>query len=439
MSAHLLAACLIVKNEEVNLPDCLASLRSAGSGIDEICVYDTGSTDATIALAEAAGARVVRGYWDDDFSRARNAALDMCHAKWALIIDADERLVASHAGLVTRLRDALTAQMTGFDMLKVRVVNVLEDGRAATMHDAPRILRVDRVRYARAVHEEPRLIRTDRVPRYLGLPPDIAAIRHVGYAPAGAIEARGQRNLSAAETDVVAGQLSRSDEVKSRVDRARTLEITGDVDGARQLLEEAWEIGSDTAYWLWAGETLAELQMRSGHVEEAAIWVRRVREAGGNSEYADLILAQIRNRQGRHQEARDLLLGLKEPKTSAGLMIEPATVIEQLFIAEASLRRYDEALPYAIHLIAGYGRAGYAAVLLRMWQGTMRDLAELLSFADKGRLQGFVAELRAGVDLPAGAHELADLLEAGTRVVPPAVNAVATRPASGTAFGLSAR
>ena len=41
-------ACLIVKNEEVNLPRCLDSLRPV---VDEIVVVDTGSTDRTVELA----------------------------------------------------------------------------------------------------------------------------------------------------------------------------------------------------------------------------------------------------------------------------------------------------------------------------------------------------------------------------------------------------
>ena len=49
-----LSAVLIVKNEEVMLPQCLKSIQ----GIDEIIVCDTGSTDATIPIAQKHGAKV---------------------------------------------------------------------------------------------------------------------------------------------------------------------------------------------------------------------------------------------------------------------------------------------------------------------------------------------------------------------------------------------
>src|SRR4051794_30917732 len=101
--APLLSACLIVKDEEDLLPECLASLAGA---VDEIVVYDTGSADRTIEIAEAAGAVVLRGYWDDDFSRARNAALDACTGRWILHVDADERLVGDGPALRRRLANA---------------------------------------------------------------------------------------------------------------------------------------------------------------------------------------------------------------------------------------------------------------------------------------------------------------------------------------------
>ena len=66
----LVSACLIVKDEEHNLPSCLGALNGIA---DEVVIYDTGSSDGTIALAEDSGATVVRGYWDDDFGRARAA------------------------------------------------------------------------------------------------------------------------------------------------------------------------------------------------------------------------------------------------------------------------------------------------------------------------------------------------------------------------------
>ena len=84
-----LSACLIVKNEEQRLPQCLDSLRSLA---DEIIVVDTGSSDRTIMIAKKYQARVFNFEWRDDFSQARNYAIAQAKGKWILIIDADEVL-----------------------------------------------------------------------------------------------------------------------------------------------------------------------------------------------------------------------------------------------------------------------------------------------------------------------------------------------------------
>ena len=86
----LLAAVMIVKNEERNLERCLRSIAEA---CDEIIIVDTGSTDATISIAESFGARVFHREWNDDFAAARNESLKHTNAQWVLYIDADEMLV----------------------------------------------------------------------------------------------------------------------------------------------------------------------------------------------------------------------------------------------------------------------------------------------------------------------------------------------------------
>jgi len=86
-----LAAVLIARDEARCITRCLASLRPF---VDRIVVLDTGSQDATPALAAAAGAQVYHAPWPDDFSAARNQALNLASATWNLIIDADETLTS---------------------------------------------------------------------------------------------------------------------------------------------------------------------------------------------------------------------------------------------------------------------------------------------------------------------------------------------------------
>ena len=85
----MLTLSMIVKNEENYLEDCLNSVKDL---VDEIVIVDTGSTDRTIDIAKKHGAKIFNFKWIDDFSAARNYALDNSSGDWILYLDADERL-----------------------------------------------------------------------------------------------------------------------------------------------------------------------------------------------------------------------------------------------------------------------------------------------------------------------------------------------------------
>ncbi|HSZ69071.1 MAG TPA: glycosyltransferase family 2 protein [Solirubrobacteraceae bacterium] len=82
-----ISACLIVQDEHERLPAALASVAFC----DETIVVDGGSTDDTVALARAAGARVIESAWRG-FAIQRNVAIDAARGDWILEVDADERV-----------------------------------------------------------------------------------------------------------------------------------------------------------------------------------------------------------------------------------------------------------------------------------------------------------------------------------------------------------
>ena len=79
--------CMIMKNEQDNLPRCLKSLKPL---VDEIVITDTGSTDNSRQIAELFGARLLDFPWNGDFSAARNISLEHASGNWILVMDADE-------------------------------------------------------------------------------------------------------------------------------------------------------------------------------------------------------------------------------------------------------------------------------------------------------------------------------------------------------------
>ncbi len=89
MNAKLpLSGVVIAKNESGRIGRCVASLASVCS---EVWVLDSGSTDATVAEAEAAGGCVRQQQWLG-FSAQKNAAIALATQPWVLLLDADEWL-----------------------------------------------------------------------------------------------------------------------------------------------------------------------------------------------------------------------------------------------------------------------------------------------------------------------------------------------------------
>jgi glycosyltransferase involved in cell wall biosynthesis len=82
-----LSVVILTKNEEDRLPAALASVAFA----DEIIVADTGSTDGTLDVARAQGARVIPIGWEG-FVGSRNRSLAEARHDWVLVLDADERV-----------------------------------------------------------------------------------------------------------------------------------------------------------------------------------------------------------------------------------------------------------------------------------------------------------------------------------------------------------
>lgn len=83
-----IAVLILTLNEEENIEACIDSVKFA----DEIIVVDAGSTDKTVELAQAAGAKVIVRSMEQGFAEQRNFAHSLAHTEWVLFLDADERI-----------------------------------------------------------------------------------------------------------------------------------------------------------------------------------------------------------------------------------------------------------------------------------------------------------------------------------------------------------
>jgi glycosyltransferase involved in cell wall biosynthesis len=82
-----ISACIITLNEADRIEACLASLAFC----DEVVVVDSGSTDATVAIATARGAHVLTRAFDG-YRTQKDFAVRAAGCDWVLCVDADERI-----------------------------------------------------------------------------------------------------------------------------------------------------------------------------------------------------------------------------------------------------------------------------------------------------------------------------------------------------------
>ena len=108
-----LSACVITLDEEERLGACLDGVRGL---CDDVVVVDCGSTDRTVEIARAHGARVLRRDWPGMVAQ-KNRAIDAAQHDWVLSVDADERVTADLRASIRRVLDRDdAARAAGYEM-----------------------------------------------------------------------------------------------------------------------------------------------------------------------------------------------------------------------------------------------------------------------------------------------------------------------------------
>lgn len=190
MSKIPVSVCIIAKNEETHIGECLKRLQPYGF---EIVVADTGSTDATKRIAAQYADKVVDSAWTDDFSAARNFCA--AHARYShiLTLDCDEYVERCDA-------DKLVRQMRRYPdfigILPIRNIVSRTDGlRSYVKEHVPRFYNRRHFAYSRPIHEQ--IVRrkgnSQAAEQSLLLPVEVT---HHGYAlPPDKMRSKQERNL----------------------------------------------------------------------------------------------------------------------------------------------------------------------------------------------------------------------------------------------------
>ena len=111
-----------------------ATVRAALAAAREVVVVDSGSGDGTVAVAEAAGARVISHEWIG-YGHQKRIAEEACRHDWLLDLDADEVVTD---GLATEIRALFADGAPGAAVYRVRLRYVDPSGRVWRKARAPR-------------------------------------------------------------------------------------------------------------------------------------------------------------------------------------------------------------------------------------------------------------------------------------------------------------
>lgn len=191
MAKMPVSVCIIAKNEEKYIEECLKRLMPYGF---EIIVADTGSTDATKEIAGRYADKVLDFEWTDDFSAARNFCAEHASNNWILSLDCDE-FVNSADLAAMRIMMQKYPRYTGTIRLKNLVLK--EDGeKGYGTDDVIRFYNKNFYCYDFPIHEQVRLKDTDKrddLAQCFLLPMEVI---HYGYAlPKEEMQKKQLRNL----------------------------------------------------------------------------------------------------------------------------------------------------------------------------------------------------------------------------------------------------
>jgi glycosyltransferase involved in cell wall biosynthesis len=161
-----ISVCLIVKDEERFLDNCLKSVKDIAG---EIIIVDTGSKDRTVEIAKKYTDKIYFHPWKDNYSEARNHYLDYAKGDWIFQIDADEELVKEDIPILLN-----AVKNPSIDVIMLQIISHLGRGKSESRHSLERLFRNNGlIHYEGRIHE--RLIGFKR-PRIYPL-----RLMHYGY------------------------------------------------------------------------------------------------------------------------------------------------------------------------------------------------------------------------------------------------------------------
>ena len=188
---------MIVKNEEKNIRRALSWGKTL---MYEQIVVDTGSTDRTVEIAKEMGAKVYHFAWINDFSAAKNFAIEQATGDWIAFLDADEYIRKEDLGNLSQMLEKVnklnqTKKQGKINVIRLNLWNLRDDGSFIASGQNDRFfMNIPEIRYKNRIHEQLSNIKGKKnITAFF----DEVTILHTGYSDSAYAETNKlERNIS---------------------------------------------------------------------------------------------------------------------------------------------------------------------------------------------------------------------------------------------------
>ena len=316
-----ISVCMICRDNKDIIERAVKSFGFA----DEICIYDTGSVDGTqtiLSRLRTLDPRIKwkQGFWDDDFSRARNCSIDMASYQWITFMDSDDVVPESEWAKFGKLKSSPLDTCFAFRIVSTTKGHPI-GGEFSQLRAFPNNIYL---RFRKRIHEQIIYAALD-----LGLKLEQfdITVQHHGYEKANSNKEKAIRNIRISmkedeecfEYPTFVWSIANSFQVLEQFQDALDQYLI--VWNMPNLPKVHDDIYAETAF------NIAQMYDALGKPDEAVKWCDKCSEIAPNKLEPIHLQAEILLRTGMENEAMKFFEKVLLTPTTVGLVANNATVL----------------------------------------------------------------------------------------------------------------